>query len=318
MFEQNGDLVRPGGIEIDGSATVAAEQKKPMSEPLPAEEEFDADPAKERPVISASEGLSREGQRHRWRAGGAARGGRRIVEVAAYCWRTWSTPIGSGSCSICSTDGCPHGSTRRARRSCGGGAARGVSIASTSPSFISHALRPSWPRLEPAQHDAVEGVGMLDIGEMPGVGDLLVAAAGDELGDALVAGGRRALIIGAADHQRRHLERRQIGDEVEILDRRGAAEKSRRRGADDGVADLLASGPGCFALKASVNQRSIVPSASGGASWRPSPPRRAAPRSPAAPGGVAGNVSHDIAEMSRCAMMRARRPGRSCRRSTGR
>ena len=36
-------------------------------------------------MISASEGLSREGQRHRWRAGGAARGGRRIVEVATYC-----------------------------------------------------------------------------------------------------------------------------------------------------------------------------------------------------------------------------------------
>src|SRR4029453_11129519 len=53
--------------------------------------------------------------------------------------------------------------------------------------------------LEPAEEDAVEGVGAFDVGEMARLGDLLVATAGDELGDPLVAGGRRALVIGAAD-----------------------------------------------------------------------------------------------------------------------
>ena len=55
----------------------------------------------------------------------------------------------------------------------------------------------------------MEGVGALDIGEMARVCDLLVATARDELGDALVTGGRRALVVGAADGERRHLELRQ-------------------------------------------------------------------------------------------------------------
>ena len=181
MFEQNGDLVRPGGIETAGSATVAAEQKKPMSEPLPAEEKLDAGPGEGAPGDLSERGAF-PGRPAASMAGRWSSSWRRSSRSPHTVRRTWSTPIGSGSCSICSTDGCPHGSMRRARRSCGGGAARGVSIASTSPSFISHALRPSWPRLEPAQHDAVEGVGMLDIGHVAGVGDLLVAAAGDELG----------------------------------------------------------------------------------------------------------------------------------------
>src|SRR5690242_4274420 len=61
-----------------------------------------------------------------------------------------------------------------------------------------HAIRSSALLGKPAHHDVVEDLGMLDIGEVAGVGDLLVATAGDELGDPLVAGGRRAGIVIAA------------------------------------------------------------------------------------------------------------------------
>src|SRR5262245_53881489 len=94
----------------------------------------------------------------------------------------------------------------------------------------------STPRLEPVEEDAIEGIGALDIGEVARVGDLLVAAAGDELGNALVAGRWRSLVVGAADDERRHLQLRQRGEEVEILDRRGAAEEALRGGTDDRVA----------------------------------------------------------------------------------
>src|SRR5581483_9012244 len=99
--------------------------------------------------------------------------------------------------------------------------------------------RSSAPAVEPAHHNSVEHVGMLDIGEMPGVGDLLVASAGDELGDALVAGGWRAGIVAAAHHQGRYLDRGELRDVVEIEDRRGAAQEAGGRGAGDGRMDLL-------------------------------------------------------------------------------
>jgi hypothetical protein len=53
--------------------------------------------------------------------------------------------------------------------------------------------------VEPAHHQPVEDLGEFDIGEMPGLGDLLIARAGNELGDAAVAGRRRALVVAAAD-----------------------------------------------------------------------------------------------------------------------
>src|ERR1700736_4706440 len=109
----------------------------------------------------------------------------------------------------------------------------------TTPKTKAMPLHSSAMRVEPSHHDAVEGLWMLDIGEMPGVRDLLVAAAGDELGDALVAGGRRPLVIGAADDQGRDLHRGQFRHEIEIEDRPGATEKSRRRRAADGGMDLL-------------------------------------------------------------------------------
>src|SRR6476469_7169035 len=79
-------------------------------------------------------------------------------------------------------------STALARRTAGGRLARRFRL---SKSLDVRTLSTRLP--EPVHHDAVEGFGLLDIGEMPRSGDLLVAAAGDQLGDTLVACGRRAL-----------------------------------------------------------------------------------------------------------------------------
>jgi hypothetical protein len=59
-------------------------------------------------------------------------------------------------------------------------------------------------RLEPAHHDPVEFVRALDIGEMPAFGHLLVARSRHEGGEAAVLARRRALILGAAENERRH------------------------------------------------------------------------------------------------------------------
>src|SRR5260221_13516392 len=91
---------------------------------------------------------------------------------------------------------------------------------------------------EPFQHDRVEDRRMLDIREMASVRDLLVARTRYERGDPLVLIGRRALIVGPADHQAGDPERRQARGEIEIQDRGGAAEEAARRRAGDGIADL--------------------------------------------------------------------------------
>ena len=64
------------------------------------------------------------------------------------------------------------------------------------------------------------------------------------------------------------------------------------------VSRICLQRPGFFALKASVNQRSIVPSASGSSesAWRTVFIRSA--HIAAAPEGLAGKVSHHIAEIS--------------------
>src|SRR5258708_5482826 len=61
---------------------------------------------------------------------------------------------------------------------------------------------------QPVQHDPVEGLRPFHIGEVAGVGNLLVARAGHQAGEALVLGGRRAGIGGAADYQGRQLHAR--------------------------------------------------------------------------------------------------------------
>src|SRR5208283_7517 len=61
---------------------------------------------------------------------------------------------------------------------------------------------------EPAHHDPVECLGVLDIGEMAGLGDLLVAPAGNQTGEPPVFGRRRARIVGAAHDKSRNAERR--------------------------------------------------------------------------------------------------------------
>src|SRR5437016_14591999 len=87
--------------------------------------------------------------------------------------------------------------------------------------------------LEPSQEDLIEGLGALDVREMPRVGDLLVACAGDQLGDASVLCRGRARILAAADDQGRYLERGQLGYPVETQDRGGAAEEARGRRLGD-------------------------------------------------------------------------------------
>src|SRR5436309_11270151 len=119
---------------------------------------------------------------------------------------------------------------------CGCVSPRGGETREATPSLAQVALR-----FEPAHHDPVESVGMLDIGEMAGVGDFLVAAAGNEPTETLVLAWRRAGILGTADHEGRNAQRRQLGCEVETHDRSRAPEISGRCGCRDGVADLLPS-----------------------------------------------------------------------------
>src|SRR2546421_12880976 len=99
--------------------------------------------------------------------------------------------------------------------------------------------RRSAPTPQPSQENLIEGLGALDVGEMPRVGDLLVACARDQLGDAPILCRGRARILAAADDQGRYLERGQLGCPIEVQDRGGATEKARGRGRGDGVADLL-------------------------------------------------------------------------------
>src|SRR6185437_15712869 len=88
--------------------------------------------------------------------------------------------------------------------------ARTARSARNTPSlFITARSRDSALRAEPVHHDAIEDRRLLDIRQMTGGGDLLVARAGDERGDPFVRGGRCAQIVGTADDQRRDLEGRQ-------------------------------------------------------------------------------------------------------------
>ena len=128
-------------------------------------------------------------------------------------------------------------------------------------------------------------------------GDFLVAAARHEAGEPAVFARRGAGIVGAAHDQHRDAQRRQLRGEVEIHDRRRAPQKARGRRRRDGVADLLPA-PGFFALKASVNQRSIVPSASGSSEFARRTVFIRSSHIAAAPDGLAGKVSHHIAEIS--------------------
>jgi hypothetical protein len=122
---------------------------------------------------------------------------------------------------------------------------------------------------EPAHHDPVERLGLLDIGEMAGVGDLLVAAAGNQPGETPVLARRCARILGAAQHQGRDAERGNCAVKSKFMI---AAEQPRYPA---GVVAAMVSRicfhrPGFLGLKASVNQRSMVGSASGSSevAWR--------------------------------------------------
>src|SRR5689334_587754 len=77
---------------------------------------------------------------------------------------------------------------------------------------------------EPAEHDPVEGVRSLDIREMLHAGDFLVARVRHQPGEAAVFAGRGAGIVRPAHDQERHAYRRQLWHEIEIEDRRAAAE----------------------------------------------------------------------------------------------
>jgi hypothetical protein len=79
-------------------------------------------------------------------------------------------------------------------------------------------------------------------------------------------------------------------------DGRGAAQIARRRGAGDGGVDLIPA-PGLPGLYASVNQRSMVASASGDSEFAFFTASMRGAHAPCAPGGVWGEVSHNMAEM---------------------
>src|SRR6202142_3147938 len=92
---------------------------------------------------------------------------------------------------------------------------------------------------EPTPHELVEGVRLLHVREMPSVSDLFVARSENQARDALVLVGRSAGILAATHDQAGNLERWQLRHEIEIKDRRGAAQESRRRRRGNGIADLL-------------------------------------------------------------------------------
>src|SRR5215468_10391723 len=99
-----------------------------------------------------------------------------------------------------------------------------------------------WPLAvlgEPPQHDAVEGVGLFDVGKMPCVGNLLIARAWDQVSDLLVAGGRCTFVLGPAYDERGHLQRGEFASEVEVEDGRSAAQIACGRGAGNRSMDLL-------------------------------------------------------------------------------
>src|SRR5262249_48213760 len=93
--------------------------------------------------------------------------------------------------------------------------------------------------IEPAHHYPVEGIGLVDIAEVAGVWDLLVAGTRHQFGEAEHRFFRAVWILGTADRQCRDLKRRELRREVVIHDRRRAAEHPRRCRLCDGVADLL-------------------------------------------------------------------------------
>lgn len=70
--------------------------------------------------------------------------------------------------------------------------------------------------IEPAEHDAVEGVGGFDVREMPHAGDLLVAGTGNEAGKTTVLARRSIDVILAADGQHGQFHRGQPGHEIDV------------------------------------------------------------------------------------------------------
>src|SRR5262245_58624945 len=72
--------------------------------------------------------------------------------------------------------------------------------------------------LEPAHHDPIERLGTFDIGEMAGVWNFLVTAAGYQPGEPPVLAGRSAGIVSAAHHQHRDTQRRELAGEIKIHD----------------------------------------------------------------------------------------------------
>src|SRR4030088_172383 len=149
---------------------------------------------------------------------------------------------------------------------------------------------------EPAEHDAVEGVGRLDIREMLHAGDLFVARARHQPGEAPVLAGRGAGIVRAAYDQERHPHRGEVRHEIEIEDRRAATEIAGRSGADDGVADLC---PAARVLRLEGIGQPAFDRAVGASEFASRTVFMRSAQISAAPFGLAGRVSHHSAEISR-------------------
>src|SRR5262245_28834361 len=82
--------------------------------------------------------------------------------------------------------------------------------------------------IEPAHHYPVEGIGLVDVAEVVGVWDLLVAGTRYQFGELAHRWFRAVWILGTTERQCRDPNRRELGREVVIHDRRRAAEHSRR------------------------------------------------------------------------------------------
>ncbi len=133
---------------------------------------------------------------------------------------------------------------------------------------------------------------------MPAPGQLLVARAGDEGGEAAVLAGRRSGIVGAAEDEGRHPHRGEARHEIEVEDRGAAAELAGGRGAGDGVADLP---PAAGVLRLEIIGEPALDRGVGQRRQRIGAAHGIEALCPdlVGPLGLAGSVSHHIAEMSR-------------------
>src|SRR5262245_22837156 len=93
--------------------------------------------------------------------------------------------------------------------------------------------------IEPAHHDPIEGIGLVDVAEVVGVWDLLVAGTRYQFGELAHRWFRAVWILGTAERQCRDPNRRELGREVVIHDRRRAAAHPRRCRRRGGVAEML-------------------------------------------------------------------------------